>query len=127
RHPDLLVNIHSRMGEFDLALSGMDAYITLGDGHWPTLVKHHLVDARAIVIASPSLLAQKPIYKAADLIEHQLLHVTSHSPSWKECLLASGMDPRTVTLGAQFEYTAHLIQAVIGGMGVGLVSDVFVR
>ncbi|RTZ43411.1 LysR family transcriptional regulator [Candidimonas sp. SYP-B2681] len=127
RHPDLLVNIHSRIGEFDLALSGMDAYITLGDGHWPTLAKDHLVDARAVVIASPSLLKQKPIHKAADLMQHQLLHVTSHSPGWKECLLASRIDPRTVVLGAQFEYTAHLIQAVISGMGVGLVSDVFVR
>jgi DNA-binding transcriptional LysR family regulator len=127
RHPDLLVNIHARTGDLDLALSGMDAYITLGDGHWPRLVKHHLVDARAVVIASPALLLKIPIHNAHDLTKHQLLHITGHLPGWKECLLASGVDPRNVALGAKFEYTAHLIQAVLSGIGVGLVSDVFVR
>lgn len=127
RHPDLQVDIHTRIGEFDLALSGMDAYINLGDGHWPNLVKHHLIDARTAVIASPALLKKKPISKATDLLKHRLLHVTSHSPGWKECLLASGVDPSRVRLGAQFEYTAHLIQAVASGLGIGLVADIFVK
>lgn len=126
-HPDLQIDIHSRTGELDLALAGMDAYINIGDGHWPHLVKHHLLDARATVIASPSLLKKKAINNAADLLKHRLLHVTTHSPSWKECLLASGIDPSNVKLGAQYEYTAHLIQAVVAGLGVGLVSDIFVR
>ncbi|HUG59257.1 MAG TPA: LysR substrate-binding domain-containing protein, partial [Candidimonas sp.] len=127
RHPDVLINVHTRTGDLDLALSGMDAYITIGDGHWPMLVKHLLVDARAVVIASPALLERIPIHKARDLTKHQLLHITGHLPGWKECLLASGVDPRNVTLGAKFEYTAHLIQAALSGMGVGLVSDIFVR
>jgi len=30
-------------------------------------------------------------------------------------------------MGPKFEYTAHLIQAVLGGIGLGLVPEVFVR
>lgn len=127
RHPDLQVDIHTRIGEFDLAHSGFDAYINLGDGHWPHLIKHHLVDAQAAVIASPALLKRKPIRKATDLLKHRLLHVTAHSPSWKECMLANRIDPGKVKLGAQFEHTAHLIQAVGSGLGVGLVADMFVQ
>lgn len=127
KHPDLQIDIHTRIGEFDLALSGMDAYITLGDGHWPNLVKHHLIDAKAVVIASPSLLQRKPINTVSDLLKHRLLHVTSPHSGWKDCLLANGIDPSDIKLGAQYEYTAHLIQAVIAGLGVGLVSDIFVR
>lgn len=128
QHPDILINVHSRVGDFDLALSGMDACIAMGDeGHWPTLNKHHLMDAEPVVIASPALMRKQPITRVADLRHHALLQITERASGWKECLLASGIDPRSVTLGAQFEYTAHLIQAVAAGMGIGLVSDLFVR
>lgn len=127
RHPELQVDIHTRIGEPELALAGMDAYINLGSGVWEDVRQHHLLDARARVVVSPDLLKQKPIRTAKDLLSHRLLHVTEHSPGWKESLLASGVDPSGVRLGAQFEHTAHLIQAVISGLGVGLVSDLFVQ
>ncbi|VFR45677.1 Chromosome initiation inhibitor [plant metagenome] len=127
RHPDVLVNVHSRIGEIDAALSGMDAYIAIGDGHWPQWVSHHLLDAPAVVIASPALLRRLPVEKPADLIRHPLLQITGHAPGWRECLLANGLDPRQVTMGSRFEYTAHLIQAVVGGMGLGLVANMFVQ
>lgn len=127
RHPDLLVNVHSRIGEIDLAMSGMDAYLTLGDGHWPNLMTHHLLDQQAVVIASPALLRKQPLQRLADLPRHSLLQIVGTAPGWRECLLASGLDPRHVALGAKFEYTAHMIQAVVTGMGLGLAPRMFVQ
>lgn len=127
RHPDLLVNVHSRVGEIDWAISGMDAYITLGDGHWPNHMTHHLLDQQAKVIASPALLRKQPLRRVADLPRFSLLQIVGKVPGWRECLLASGLDPRQVTLGAKFEYTAHMIQAVVNGMGLGLAPELFVR
>ena len=34
-HPGILVHIHSRIGQFNLAVEGMDAAIGVGDGAWP--------------------------------------------------------------------------------------------
>lgn len=127
QHPDALINLHAQVQEFDLVMSNMDACIMMGDGHWPSLVKQHLIDAIGVVIASPELLKKQPVRQASDLLHHQLLQITSHFPGWKDCLLASGVDPRGLTLGPKFEYTAHLIQAAVSGLGLGLVADIFVR
>lgn len=126
-HPDALIDLHARNDAFELSMSGMDACITMGDGHWPGLQKLHLVDAVGVVIASPALLRERPISRASDLLNHHLLQVTNHFAGWKDCLLASGVDPRVLVLGSKFEYTGHLIQACVSGLGVGLVSDIFVQ
>lgn len=126
RHPGVLVNVHSRIGRVEQAMAGMDAYLTLGDGSWPRLIAHHLLEVKSVVIASPALLLRQPLRRLADLARHRLLQIDGMSSGWKECLMASGLDPRRHTLGARYDYAAHLIQAVLGGMGLGLVPELFV-
>lgn len=127
RHPEVLINLHSRMGDIEQAAQGVDACIVVGDGNWPHMASHHLMSARGIVIASPELLARQPLRHPNDLRLHSLLEATTTAPGWRECLLASDLDPRLAKVGSRFEYTAHLIQAVAGGLGLGLVTDLFVQ
>lgn len=129
KHPEIQINIYSRIGELDLQVSDIDAYICMSNdiSHNGSLVFQHLFDAPVVVIANPNLIKRHPIYYAQDLLQHQLLHVVDHSPSWKECLLAGGVNPNQVKLGAQYEYTSHLIQAVSSGLGLGLVAELFVK
>jgi len=60
-HPGMLVHMHSRIADFDMDLSGMDVAIRIGDGHWPGLLSHELVEDRRVVIASPQLLLRQPL------------------------------------------------------------------
>lgn len=126
-HPEIQINIYSRVGELDLATSDIDAYICMGKSDMANTEYQHLFDAPVVVIANPEELKRKPIHQPNDLLRHQLLHVVNHSPSWKESLLESGVDPKQVKLGAQYEYTSHLVQAVSSGLGVGLVAELFVE
>lgn len=127
KYPDALIDIHARHDEFDLEMSGMDACITMGDGKWSRMDILHLVDARGIVVISPSLLKKRAIQHPSDLLRQNLLQITSHFSLWNDCLLENGLDPRKAILGAKYEYTEHLIQACERGLGVGLVSDIFVQ
>lgn len=127
KHPEIQINIYSRLGELDLTTSDIDAYICMGKSDMENTEYQHLFDAPVVVIANPEELKRKPISQPNDLLQHQLLHVVNHSPSWKESLLESGVDPKQVKLGAQYEYTSHLVQAVSSGLGVGLVAELFVE
>lgn len=127
KHPGAMIDIHSRNDAFELSMSEMDACITMGCGDASTLDNMHLADALGVVVASPQVLKERPIRRASDLLNHQLLQITSHFSLWKDCLLANGVDPRRHVMGPKFEYTAHLIQACVGGVGVGLISDIFIK
>ncbi|AZY50207.1 LysR family transcriptional regulator [Bordetella avium] len=127
KHPEVLINLHSRIGDIERTSQGVDACIIIGDGNWPRMESHHLLTARGVIIAAPSLLAKQPLQQAQDLRRHRLLEASTSAPGWRECLLASNLDPRIATVGSRFEYTAHLIQAVAGGLGLGLATDLFVQ
>ncbi|SPU49248.1 LysR substrate-binding domain-containing protein [Bordetella trematum] len=127
RHPEILIHLQSRTGAIEKSFQGVDACIAVGDGHWPHLVGHHLISTQGIIIGAPDLLARRPLLRVADLRQHQLLEANTPTSGWRDCLLDNGLDPRIARAGSRFEYTAHLIQAVINGSGLGLVTDLFVQ
>ena len=127
RHPGMLVHIHSRIGEIDIDQSGMDAVIAASDGHRPGLVAHHLLEDERVVIISPELLARRPLQRPEQLLDHLLLEVSTRPQSWRDWMVGQGLSVRGVRMGPQFEFTAHLIQSVMSGIGVGLVTRVLVE
>jgi len=61
RHPGILINLHSRIGQFDLQRAGMDAAIGVGDGKWPGLNSYRLRDETLLPIISPTVAATLPV------------------------------------------------------------------
>lgn len=118
----ILVHVHSRIGRYDLVEAGMDAAINAGDGHWPGLVAHRLVEEDQILVASPELLRRQPISVPADAASHLLLHVTTRAHEWREWFAIHQISSRDMQAGPQFEFTGHLIQAAVSGIGLALVS-----
>jgi DNA-binding transcriptional LysR family regulator len=124
RHPDVLIHVHSRIGEFDLELAGMDAAIGMGDSPestWPGLEAHHLVDEHLLPVISPELACSRPISHARDLSGHLLLETDSWPNHWREWFRSQGIPESRMRLGPRFDLMTHLIQAVATGIGVGMV------
>jgi LysR family glycine cleavage system transcriptional activator len=126
-HPGVLVHMHSRIGALDLDQAGMDVSINVGDGHWPGLISHRLAEDRRVVIASPSLLERQPLRSPADVPAHLLLQVATQPQAWREWWTAQNLPLRSMRVGPQFEYVAHLIQATTAGIGIGLVARTLVE
>ncbi len=127
RHPGILVHVHSRIGQFDLDQAGMDAAIGLGDGSWPGLVSHRLMDEVLLPVISPALRREHALQSPADLAAHLLLVVATRSSAWYRWFEQLGLPTQQLHMGPQFELTSHLIQAVASGMGVGLLPHFLVQ
>ena len=127
KHPGILVHIHSRIGQFDLERSGMDAAIGVGDGQWPNAVSRHLIDEVLVPIVAPSSAIAKTIKTPEDMQKQLLLQVVARPATWKGWFAAQSMRTNDLRLGPQFELTSHLIQAVAAGIGVGLVPRLLIE
>jgi len=126
-HAGVLVHTHSRIGRYNLEASRMDAAINVGDGHWPGLIAHRLVDEEPVLVASPRLLEGMPIRVPWDVAGHLLLQVSTRAEEWREWFVANKISSREMRVGPYFEFTMHLIQAVVSGIGIGLVSRCLVE
>lgn len=126
-HPGILVHVHSRIGAVDAALAGMDAAISVGDGHWPGAAAHFLTGDVLVPVMSPALARALPVNAAPDLLAHKLLQVTGRADAWPRWLAAHGCAGTAMQMGPRFEVTAHLIQSVVAGIGVGLVPAVLIE
>jgi DNA-binding transcriptional LysR family regulator len=127
KHAGVLVHVHSRIGRYDLEEARMDAAINVGDGHWPGMLSHRLVDEDPVLVASSALLARMPIRSPEDVAAHLLLQVSTRAEEWREWFVAHKISSREMRAGPYFEFTTHLIQAVVSGIGIGLVSRCLVE
>jgi LysR family transcriptional regulator, glycine cleavage system transcriptional activator len=127
RHPGILVHVHSRIGQFDLAQAGMDAAIGVSDGHWPGLVAYHLRDEHLVPVINLELTKSNKLRKPADLSHYLLLQVAARPDIWRQWFISHGLALSDMRIGPQFELTSHLIQAVASGIGVGLLPSFLVE
>lgn len=128
-HPGILVHVHvqSRIGDFDLELAGMDAAITVGNGQWPGVAAHFLLDEVLVPVMSAALAHASPVRQPQDLLAHKLLQVTARADAWRRWFAAQGCTGEAMQMGPRFEVAAHLIQSVVAGIGVGLVPTALIE
>jgi len=120
-NPNVVVHVHSRIGDFNLDMAGMDAVIGVGKNGLPGLASHRLLKEELVLVASPELLDRHPIQSTHDLHSLLLLRVASRPNVWEEWFDACNVKLHGSYFGPTFEVTSHLIQAVATGIGVGLL------
>ena len=136
KHPDLQIDLHSRIEEVDFATEPLDAAITVGDGRWPNVIAHRLYAEELVLVGSPAAFgsiskrrrkvdgAVRPT--AAMLKGLTLLRVSSFPDARREWCAYFGLPHDALQVGPSFGLTSHLIQAVIADIGVGLVPRMLV-
>jgi len=122
-HPGMRIHIHSRIGTPDFVTSELDAAICAGVGPFPGLVAHRLLAEELLVVAPPNLAG---LISPEDICSRLLLNVTVRPEAWGEWFEQQGLPHKSMRVGPSFELTSHLIQAVVAGIGVGLVPKVLV-
>lgn len=127
-HPNIVVHIHTKVGEIgDYAAAGVDASVGVRSVDSEGVETLHLCYEQLVPIVSPKTQKDRPIKTARDLEHHLLMHVAPRPQQWPEWLQARGVKLRNMLAGPHFEVTDHLIQAVVAGVGVGLVPKVLVK
>jgi LysR family glycine cleavage system transcriptional activator len=123
RHPEVTLNLSTRLKPFDFALTAFDAAIHYGREDTPDLNYLKLMDEDLLAVAAPALLPQ-PLAKASDILALPLLQLDSRPGDWARWLAHHSpclppLDHRPQAM--QFDHFATMIQATIHGLGAALL------
>lgn len=118
-HPDITVNLGTRLSPFDFTREPFDAAIHFGGPDWPGA--NHLELARESVIpaCSDTFLHAGPL-DANDLLTLPLLHLESRPGAWEDWFAKQGCAPAHLR-GMLFDQFSQMAEAAALGFGVALL------
>ncbi|MFN4201502.1 MAG: LysR substrate-binding domain-containing protein [Tabrizicola sp.] len=122
-HPEVTVNLSTRLRPFDFAGTRFDAAIHYGRQDWPGVSYLKLMDEELLAVAAPGFPA---LGQASDILDHPLLHLDSRPGDWGRWLAHHGA-PGLRPPGMQFDQFATLTQGAIHGMGAALIPTFLIR
>jgi LysR family transcriptional regulator, glycine cleavage system transcriptional activator len=106
----------------------IDVMIEFGNGDWPNLVAHRLVDSELLPVCSPRIAAGLDLKAGIDGLANQtLLHSLARPDDWARWQAASGsigFDPYS---GIRFESSTLAYQAALEGIGVAIAQRCLVE
>ncbi len=126
-HPEVDVWLSAGMELVDFNAGEVDLAIRYGSGHYAGLEVSRLMSETVIPVASPALLAERPLERLEDLGQHTLLHDGSPDadescPDWTMWLTARGVRDVDGARGPRFNQSSLVIEAAMNGRGVALAK-----
>lgn len=127
-HPEVTINLSTRLRPFDFHGSTFDAAIHYGkfDGgrqDWPGVDCLKLMEEEVLAVAAPGF---PTLTKATDLLHHPILHLDSRPGDWGRWLAHHG-HPGLRPPGMLFDQFATLTQGAIHGMGAALIPTFLIQ
>lgn len=116
-HPEVTINLSTRLRPFDFQGSTFDAAIHYGREDWPGVTYLKLMDEEVLAVAAPGFPVPD---KATDILSHPLLQLESRTGDWGRWLAHHG-HPGLRPPGMMFDQFATLTQGAIHGMGAALI------
>lgn len=122
RHPGVMLNLLSRLTQFDFRQDVIDAAIGFGPPQWTGAEMVRLRSEVMIPVCTPALAERHGFRQAADIRRAPLLHLTTRPAAWEEWLRRHGADDGAVH-GMLFDQFGTLFEAAAAGLGVALLPD----
>ncbi|MGC3939246.1 LysR substrate-binding domain-containing protein [Roseobacter sp. EG26] len=122
-HPEVTVNLSTRLARFDFRTSSFDAAIHFGREDWPGVGYLPLLPETVVPVCSPALLSS-PLSDPTDLLHYDLLHLDTRPRGWIRWMRALGSEA-VPPPGMVFDQFSTMAQAAIHGMGVALLPTFF--
>lgn len=121
-HPDITINLTTRLAPFDFRTDTLDAAIHFGSAEWPGARLEFLMGETVVPVCSPALKARSGFTGPADLVTAPLLHLVSRPDAWERWFAAMAVDAGDVhgMLLDQFALSVAVAQA---GVGVALLPE----
>lgn len=127
RHPDITINMSTRLVPFNFSGQGLDAAIHFGDANWPETHKLKLKTEQVVPVCAPALLPDGPLTHAADVTRLPLLHIETRPRAWLQWLESHGTAPDGPLSGTMYDQFSTITQAALHGLGAALLPDYLVE
>jgi LysR family glycine cleavage system transcriptional activator len=124
RHPNIRLELITRLAPFDFSIEQLDGAIHFGGREWAGAVTEHLAPEEMSVVATPRLASRCRV--PADVLQLPLLQITSRAFSWRAWLAQIGLADTPLTPFLQVETFAMGIEAVLTGVCAGILPTFFV-
>lgn len=121
RHPEVTVNMTTRLRPFSFAADPFDAALHFGTPDWPDTHHLRLMTETVQPLAAAALLPDGPVTRDA-LRRLPLLHIQTRPEAWARWFAQQGADPGSLP-GPTFDQFTAIQQAVLHGLGVALLPD----
>jgi LysR family glycine cleavage system transcriptional activator len=119
-HPQITVNLASRLKPFDFAEEGFDAAIHFGAPAWPEASLRLLMEERTVPLCSPALRQARGVATPADLVGLPLLHQSTRPTAWLDWFDLVGVETPQGVRGPTYDQFGMALAAATAGMGVAL-------
>ncbi|MTH99019.1 LysR substrate-binding domain-containing protein [Roseibium sp. RKSG952] len=124
RHPEVTVNLNTRLKPFDFEAEPFDAAIHFGQQDWAGVNYMPIMREEVLPVCAPDLLPEN----TSDinwLHDAPLLHLDTRPDAWERWFMAQGQ-PAEGVRGMLFDQFSTMIQATIHGLGVALLPSYLV-
>lgn len=122
QHPDVTINMATRLAPFNFATQPFDAALHYGDADWSG-TDHLLLRGETVVaVCAPDLIRNRPLSRAADLLGVPLLHIETRPRAWAEWFAAHDVRDAVPT-GTLYDQFSTITQAALHGLGVALLPE----
>lgn len=127
-HPEVTINMTTRLQPFSFGSEPFDAAIHFGGADWPgtraLLLKHE----QLIPVCSPDLVPAAPLKSCKEILNLPLLHIQTRPKAWGDWFKAQGVTVSPQDLGGtMYDQFSTIIQAAQHGLGVALMPDYLVE
>lgn len=126
-HPQVTVNMNTRLKRFDFASEGFDAAIHFGNGDWPDTGQLLLRYEHLLPVCAPSLVPDRSNLVPDDLLRMPLLHIETRPDAWADWFRAQGVKLTGAVTGTLYDQFSTITQAAQHGLGVALMPDYLVE
>jgi LysR family transcriptional regulator, glycine cleavage system transcriptional activator len=125
-HPEIVLNVATRLGQADFGSARIDASIEFGDGKRPSMDCHFVLPLRMQAYAAPSWIKSNG---------NQITHLTppialiQHSTvpeAWPGWMVQAGQGAHQIAQGPRYDLMSMALNAVIGGLGAALLPPFMV-
>ncbi len=125
-HPDVTINMSTRIERFNFAVEPFDAAIHYGVADWAGADHLKLMDEQVLPVCAPDLIAQDTIAHPRDLLSYPLLQIQSRPQAWARWFASYGVEAQGQTGTVHDQFTT-IVQAAVHGLGVALLPDYLAR
>jgi LysR family transcriptional regulator, glycine cleavage system transcriptional activator len=118
-HPDVTINMTTRLEQFNFAMEAFDAALHYGSGDWPDADQLLLKGEQIIPVCAPEL-------ARSELRDLPLLHIQTRPLAWQHWFEQHAVQ-RDDHSGTMYDQFSTITQAALHGLGVALMPDYLVE
>ena len=126
RHPEVTINMSTRLAPFNFASEPFDAALHFGDADWSGTHNIRLKPERVVPVCAPELLERQTVATPQDILKLPLLHIETRPNAWSQWLATYGLTLEA-RRGSLYDQFSTITQAALHGLGVALLPDYLVE